>query len=275
MNAIPTVLGTFSKGMKGAAALNFGLSGGANCAASCRHHPANYKGAASHDGQCYAFVVEKRHDRVQLADKLKRHETTPASEIVGRALVELTRMKLHGKTLPPWFRISTNGAVPPPAEAMADRRFLPLLRQLLSFCNENSIDVHFPVESPEKHKFYTERCGDLVTVRESIQTADMTPCMIASHAIPAGAVSFTAGESVGKGADKRKRILAVAVAAAAAWSKLTGRKTIVCPAVRVSFLSRYKNGKTVEENRAWRESAKCGNCTACSRSNVDIVYPAH
>jgi hypothetical protein len=99
--------------------------------------------------------------------------------------------------------------------------------------------------------------------------------MIAAHAIPAGAVSFTAGENVGKGSDKRRRILAAAVAAAAAWSARTGRKTIVCPAVRVSFLSRYKNGKTRDENRAWRESAKCGSCTACAQSHIDIVYPAH
>jgi len=272
---VGTVLGTFSKGIKGAAALNFGLSGGANCATSCRHHPTHYNGADSNAGKCYAAVVEHRHDRVQLKDKLARHEVLPASTIVGRALIELSRLKLYGKQLPPWFRISTNGAVPAPADALADRRFIPLLRDLLAFCKTNGIPVHFPVETAEKHAFYTAQCGDLVTVRESIQTHDMSPCTIQGHAVPHGAASFTAGEHVGKGSDKRKRILAAAVAAAAAWSARTGRKTIVCPAVRVSFLSRYKNGKTNEDNRAWRESAKCGNCTACSMSHVDIVYPAH
>ena len=275
MSIIQTVLGTFSKGVKGAAALNFGISGGANCATSCRHHPMHYKGADHHDGQCYAFGVEQRHDRVQLANKLGRHEALPASTIVGQALVELSRLKMYDKPLPKWFRISTNGAVPAPAEALADRRFIPLLRELLTFCKANSIPVHFPVETAEKHAFYTEKCGDLATIRESIQTADMCASTIADHAAPNGAASFTAGENVGKGSEKRKRILAAAVAAAAAWSARTGRKTIVCPAVRVSFLSRYKNGKTREENRTWRESAKCGNCTACSMSHVDIVYPAH
>jgi hypothetical protein len=272
---IGTVLGSFSKGIKGAVSINFGISGGANCATSCRHHPTHYDGAESNDGKCYAVIVENRADRVQLKDKLERHEKLPASQIVGRALVELSRLALHGKRLPPWVRISTNGAVPAPADALADRRFIPLLRELLAFCKTHSIPVHFPVETAEKHSFYTAQCGDLATVRESIQTHDMNACTIGTHAIPNGAVSFTAGETVGKGGNKRKRILSAAVSAAAAWSARTGRKTIVCPAVRVSFLSRYKNGKTRDENRAWRESAKCGSCTACSMSHVDIVYPAH
>jgi hypothetical protein len=272
---IGTVLGSFSKGIKGAVSINFGISGGANCATSCRHHPIHYSGAESNDGKCYAVIVENRADRVQLKDKLERHEKLPASQIVGRALVELSRMKIHGRKLPPWIRISTNGAVPAPAEAIADRRYIPLLRELLAFAKDNGIPVHFPVETAEKAAFYADKCGDLVAIRESIQTHDMTPCTIGAHAIPNGAASFTAGESVGKGSNKRKRILAAAVAAAAAWSARTGRKTIVCPAVRVSFLSRYKNGKTRDENRAWRESAKCGSCTACAMSHIDIVYPAH
>jgi hypothetical protein len=272
---VGTVLGTFSKGATGAVSINFGLSGGANCATSCRHHPIHYSGSGDNAGKCYAVVVESRADRVQLRDKLARHETLPASTIVGRALVELSRLKIHGKTLPPWVRISANGAVPAPAAALADRRFLPLLRELLAFCRTNGIPVHFPVETAEKAAFYTAHVGDIVTIRESIQTHNMMPCTIADHARPAGAASFTAGEDVGRGSHKRKRILAAAVAAAAAWSKRTGRKTIVCPAVRVSFLSRYKNGKTREENAAWRDSAKCGNCTACAQSHIDIVYPAH
>jgi hypothetical protein len=73
------------------------------------------------------------------------------------------------------------------------------------------------------------------------------------------------------------RILAAADAAAKAWAKLTGRRTIVCPAVRVSFLSRCNAGKgnrTPEQLIEWREGAKCGSCPGCSR-DVDVVYPAH
>jgi hypothetical protein len=273
-----TVLGSFSKGIDRAAQLNFGLSGGANCDTGCRHHPAHYPAGADRAGICYAKVVELRHDRVQLADKLARHEAAPASAIVGKALHELEREKLHGRPARPWFRISTNGAVPKPATAIADRLFLPRLRSLLEFCRQRGTPVHFPVESAEKAAFYREHVGALAVVRESIQTPDMSPATIAGHAIPAGPVSFTAGESVTPGKDKRKRILAAADAAAAAWAKLTGRKTIVCPAVRVSFLSRTKAGKAGRDAaavEAWRKRAKCGSCTACALAHVDIVYPAH
>jgi len=49
------VFGTFSKGVKGALSLNFGQSGGANCATSCRHHPIHFApGGVSQgeDGEC-------------------------------------------------------------------------------------------------------------------------------------------------------------------------------------------------------------------------------
>jgi hypothetical protein len=274
------VFGSFSKGVRGALALNFGQSGGANCATSCRHHPTHFAPggqSAGEDGECYAVVVERRHDRVQLAHKLERHEQLPASTIVGRAMVEFGALVLRG-IVPPWLRISTSGAVPTPAAALADRRFLPLLRELLTSAKSAGTPVHFPVESAEKATFYREHVGDLVTIRESIQTPRMCPATIADHAIPAGPVSFTAGEEVGAGANKRARILAAATAAAKAWAQRTGRKTIVCPAVRVSFLSRTKAGKadrTAAEVKTWRDRAKCGSCTACADQVFDIVYPAH
>ena len=274
------VFGGFSKGVKGALALNFGQSGGANCATSCRHHPQHYAaGAVSHgaDGACYAWKVELRHDRVQLAHKLGRHEALPASTIVGRAMVEFGALVLRG-IVPPWLRVSTSGAVPTPAAALADRRFIPLLRELLTSARKVGTPVHFPVESAEKAAFYRHHVGDLATIRESIQTPGMCPATIQRHDIPAGPVSFTAGEDVGAGPNKRGRILAAASAAAAAWAARTGRKTIVCPAVRVSFLARTKAGKgarSPEAVKEWRNRAKCGSCTACAEQVFDIVYPAH
>lgn len=271
---------TFSKGIKGAIALNFGVSGGANCATSCRHHPLHFGPGGSRegeDGECYAAEVERRGDRAPLADKLARHEALPASTIVGRALVELSSMVLRG-SIPPWFRFSTNGALPERSSARADRRFIPLLRELLSTLKRHSVPVHLPVESAEKATFYRETVGDLVVVRESIQTPDMSPATIARHTIPAGPCSFTAGENVGSGPGKRARILAAAAAAAAAWAARTGRKTIVCPAVRVSFLSRTKAGRgnrSKDQIESWRAGAKCGGCRACALEVFDIVYPAH
>jgi hypothetical protein len=271
------VFGTFSKGVRGALALNFGRSGGANCATSCRHHPAHYRPGESRAGLCYALVVEHRHDRAQLAAKLDRHEALAPSMIAGRALVELGALALRG-VVPPWLRISTSGAVPAPAAALADRRFLPLFRELLTKARDIGTPVHFPVESAEKADFYRAHVGDIVTVRESIQTPRMDPATIERHDIPRGPVSFTAGEEVCPGPNKRGRILAAATAAAAAWARRTGRRTIVCPAVRVSFLARTKAGKgkrTPAQVSAWRAGAKCGSCTACACPLMDIVYPAH
>jgi len=118
----------------------------------------------------------------------------------------------------------------------------------------------------------------LAVVRESLQTKKMTPETIASHPIPEGPVSFTAGEDVPAGPNKRARVIAAAREAAAAWARLTGRKTIVCPAVVVSFLSRSKStngGRSPEQLADWRARAKCGSCTACALAHVDVVYPAH
>jgi hypothetical protein len=268
---------TFSKGVKGAVALNFGQSGGANCQTSCRHHPLHFGDDKPRDGACYAWIVEGRNDRQGLANKLKRHEQLPASVVVGRAIVEVGAMLLHGVSIP-WFRFSTNGALPSPAAAKSDRRFIPLFRELLEKLSARSVPVHLPVESAEKAEFYRGIVGGLAVVRESIQTPNMGPETIENHPIPAGPCSFTAGENVGAGPAKRARILAAAAAAAAAWAQRTGRKTIVCPAVRVSFLSRTKSAcgsRTKEQIQDWRAGAKCGSCTACAQEVFDIVYPAH
>lgn len=270
------VIGSFSKGIDGAASINFGRSGGENCDIGCRHHPAHYADGRPRAGLCYAAVVEARADRVQLARKLDRHEAIPAERIVRKALHELEREELHGRPARPWLRFSTNGALPMPQNAPS--RLITALRALLAFTNRRGTPVHLPVESAEKAAFYREQLGDIVTVRESIQTPDMTPETIERHPIPAGACSFTAGESVAPGAGKRSRILAAADAAAKAWAKRTGRKTIVCPAVRVSFLARTKAGKagrSAADVDAWRSRAKCGSCTACALAHIDIVYPAH
>lgn len=275
-----SVLGSFSKGVKGSASINFGVSGGANCSRKCRHHPEHPAAAASPADLCYAFSLEQQADRVQLADKLARHETLPASVIVGRAQIELDREELYGKPARPWFRFSTNGSLPGRTKATRDRQFIPRLRGLLKTINRRSGRgrCHMPVETAEKALFYRQTVGDLVTVRESIQTLDMRPESIAEHRIPDGPVSFTAGADVPAGPDKYLRVLSAAAAAAAAWSARTGRKTIVCPAVRVSFLARlkaYRRGRSAEQIAQWRGSAKCGSCRACALPQFDVVYPAH
>lgn len=275
-----SVLGSFSKGVPNSAALNFGLSGGVNCEETCRHHPNHPNAAENPADACYAWLLELRHDRVQLKNKLGRHERLPASEIVGRAQIELEREALYDLAPRPWLRISTAGSLPGRKKALRDSRFVPRFRGLLEFFQKRSGTgrVHLPVESAAKARFYREIVGDLVTVRESLQTPRMTPETIAAHPIPAGPVSFTAGETEPAGPGRRLRVLAAAAAAAAAWARRTGRKTIVCPAVRVSFLSRLKSfqrGRSKSEIEQWRAGAKCGSCRACALAHIDVVYPAH
>jgi len=275
-----SVLGSFGKGVPGSASLNFGLSGGANCETSCRHHPEHEHAKANPADACYAWILEKRHDRTQLRDKLARHDRLPASVIVRRAHLELEREALYGKAPRPWFRFSTDGSLPGRKKAMGDSKFRGAFRALAEFIVARSgrDRIHLPVESAKKARFYRELVGDIVTVRESLQTPNMIPETIAAHDIPAGPVSFTAGDTVPAGPGRRLRVLAAAAAAAAAWAQRTGRKTIVCPAVRVSFLSRlkaYRRGRTDAEVAAWRASAKCGSCRACAMAHIDVVYPAH
>jgi hypothetical protein len=278
MKKISSVLGTFSKGTKRARTINFGISGGKNCESSCRHHPDRFNTNEPHAGRCYAFNVEQRDDRTQLAAKLERLDKLPASQVIGRALVELSQMIIRAAIMPDWLRISTNGAIPKPEEATADRPFIPLLKETLKFAKQHGIPVHLPMESAAKAKFYREKIGDLAVVRESIQTPSMNPLTILNHPIPDGPVSFSAGEEVPAGKNKLARVLAAATLAAAAWSRLTGRKTVVCPAVRVSFLAKTtagKNGRTPAQVEKWRSANKCGSCVACSLKHVDIVYPCH
>ena len=274
------VLGSFGKGVPGSASINFGLSGGANCERSCRHHPEHPNAAANPADMCYAAILEKRHDRAQLRDKLARHERLPASVIAQRAQHELEREALYGKAPRPWVRFSTDGSLPSRKKALSDSRFVRSFRALVAYVASRSgrDRIHIPVESAAKARFYREIVGDIATVRESLQTANMCPETIAAHRIPDGPVSFTAGETEPAGPNRRLRVLAAAAAAAAAWAQHTGRKTIVCPAVRVSFLSRlkaYQRGRTKTEVAEWRAGAKCGSCRACALAHIDVVYPAH
>jgi len=276
--SVPSVLSSFSKAVSRGAALNFGLSGGKHCESTCRHHPANFNAGEGGSEVCYAVGVELRGDRVQLKNKLGRHESTTPHKLVGSALVELEREAMYDQPARPWFRFSTGGSLPSKRRATADRRFVPLLTMLLAHLHKRGTPVHLPIESAAKARFYRGVVGCLAVVRESLQTSNMCPDTIATHAIPEGPCSFTAGEDVPAGPRKRLRVIAAARAAAAAWSKRTGRKTIVCPAVVVGWLSRSKStcgGRTEEQVAEWRAGAKCGSCTACALKHIDVVYPAH
>ena len=251
MESIGRVLGMFSKGTAGSVSVNFGRSGGANCDPCCVHHP---QSKAPHPtGACYAVRTEKRPDRGQLAEKLERHESLPPSLVIGAALVELQQLVDRGKT-PPWVRLSTSGSLPQPKRAT--KLFLGQLRVFLIFAKQNGIPVHIPVESHRKARFYRKHLGHLAIVRESLQGSALRV---------SGPVSLVAGVDVITGRNVRRRRLEAARRVAKQRTAATGRKCIVCPAVAVWFLHPY--GHT--------SKAKCGRCKACTRPDIDIVYPLH
>lgn len=254
-----SILGSFSKGIENSISINFGMSAGENCETNCQHHPVN-------NGACYAVRAEIRPDRVQMANKLARHEAMPAWQICGKAIVEINDILRRGHVIP-WARISTNGSLPKANKARKDKLFCSQFRSLVKLCVENGVPVHIPVESNKKARFYRSIVGDLVTIRESVQN-------VKRFESAKGAVSI----AVGAGEKLRDRI-EIARETAKTRTENTGRKTVVCPAVVASFNYKLKNRglKQVErtELKTRYSKAKCGACTACAQSTIDIVYPIH
>lgn len=276
------ILGSFSKGTNGSVSINFGMSGGSNCSKRCIHHPDSKRTNATR--KCYAAVVERRADRVQLREKLERHEGLPAYALCGAALRELQEMERKNK-LPPWVRFSTNGSLPMTANAGA--LFLNQLRTLVKWIVDRGIPVHIPVETRNKAEFYRDAIGDLVTIRESLQATG-------SHTTAEGAVSWVAGADI-TGKNIRARRAERSRQEARERREATGRKTIVCPAVCNGWKMKTaqsqasgalrKHGENSPEHAetlaqvdiasAAALKAKCGNCIACSLPSVDVVYPLH
>ncbi|MDB4631894.1 hypothetical protein OAF96_00510 [bacterium] len=167
-----SVLGGFGKAILNSVALNFGISGGANCDTKCRMHPGyilpvNQKPIGL-ENKCYAVTTEQRFDRVQLSNKLVRHEALNPAMICGRAIVELQDLLRRGFTIP-WFRFCTNGPLPKVKIARKNKLFLTQFRKLVELLVANDIPVHLPVETHAKAKFYRSIVGDLIEVRESLQ----------------------------------------------------------------------------------------------------------
>ncbi len=260
LNARP-VLGTFSKAVDGSKSLSFGLSGGRHCDTACVHHPNSTSPNATR--QCYAFNSERRGDRAGLKNKMKRHDAADPAAIAKRAINEL-RVALDVGPVP-WFRISTNGSVPHPADASP--AFLANLRELLNLCEERGVPVHFPVESKVKRVFYRKALKYLAVVRQSCQSEReflTTP----------GAVSAVAGTS------DMARIERVREAKrlAALRTEETGRKTIVCPAVASRYIEidrLRQKGYPNAQHAGGSPRAKCGLCTACAEPDKDVIYPLH
>lgn len=189
-------------------------------------------------GACYAAAAENSWNRRQLLAKLQRHESTDPAVLVDHAIREVT----ESRNPIPWFRFSSFGSVP--MEAPGN------FRTLVALLVGMDIPIHLPVESEGKANHYRDVLSGLpVAVRESI--SDPSRWTTAT-----GPVSIVAGNM----AMSKPYRIRYAKNVASARSAATGRKTIVCPAVA---------------SKRGNDKAKCGSCTACSRMDIDIVYPMH
>jgi hypothetical protein len=244
------VLGTFSKGADGSYSLNFGTSGGKYCDRSCKHHPQSTARGATRS--CYAVAVERRPDRAGLLTKLRRHERTNPTVLVRQALLEIQRLVNHNRP-PCWLRISTGGSVPGPLEATPS--FVHGLRVMVAYCNEHDVPVHFPVETTGKAEFYRLALDRHIVVRESV-TDDAT------FLVASGPIAYTAGRP-----DQTRRLRVEACRQLAKARKImTGRPSLLCPAITSRFLS--------TDNKP-DPRFKCGKCRACVCPGLDVLYPLH
>lgn len=254
----PPVCGSFSKGIEGSLSINFGVSGGSRCDVGCPHHPEST--ADNPTWSCYAERLERRHDRVQLFRKLKRHEAMPASQVIAQAIGEIAHRLFQKRETIPWVRLSTNGSLPNPRQAARDKPLRGRLKALLTMCRQNSVPVHIPVETERKAAWYRALIGDLAVIRESAVS-------VKRFLKARGAVSIVVGEKV----QTRKQRVQAARLVAEQRREATGRKVVVCPAILNSWASNPCNEKPIPAN----PRAKCGACTACAQPLVDIIYPLH
>ena len=236
------VLGSFGKATPGAAALNFGQSGGDNCDTACPYHPGSDSPHAAPDrARCYAATCEARADRKQLAAKLERHERAGADALTAAAFGECANQGFRF----PWFRVSSFGSVP----AIVPTGFVRLIQKLV----DAGTPVHFPIEPGGKIETYREALkGIPVAVRESVACSR-------DFLTRPGPISFV----VGTMRQRPRERVALAIRYAKSRRRRTGRRAVVCPAVAAVHL------------RTKSKRAKCGGCTACDDPAIDILYPVH
>jgi len=228
-------LGTFSKAMDGAIALNFAESGGANCSTKCE---------ALKICLCYAVPTEKMKPSIQVSGQRKRE--AGFANLCHAYKAQIQKRVAKGEKIP-WIRFSTFGSVPNrkltsvELEAFAD--------MVQSF--PAGVPVHFPVETREKaDRFRAIAVAfDLpIVIRESCQSdARMRS-------------EDNTGQSsriVFKGATKRERLA----------NAITLARTLpnarVCPAIASTILRRPKPIKC----------GQCTLCAQAGIKT--ILYPQH
>lgn len=131
-----SILGSFSKAVPDAVAINFAPSSGVNCSDTCKVKQAG----------CYARNTEARKPSIHVSLERKARDQ-------GGYLRKLTKphtlVKLHHA---PWIRFSVFGSVPPATRLTeTDRKHLTMLA---GFCDPEK--THLPVETLAKVRTYQE-----------------------------------------------------------------------------------------------------------------------
>ena len=230
-------LGTFSKAVPDAIALNFSESGGVNCSTKCQ---------ALKLGICYAIHTEKMKPSIQKSGERKR-ELGFASTCAAYA-GEIQKLVDKGKAIP-WIRFSTFGSVPNrPLTSSEVSAFVYLVRSFPA-----NVPVHFPVETKEKAERFRaiSYAFDLpLVIRESCQSDERAAESLA-QGLPASRIVY-------EGETKRDRL-----ESARCMAKASKGKAVVCPAIASTIL------RSVNK-------IKCGQCTLCAQAGrTMILYPQH
>ena len=198
------------------------------------------KGCQQFNAGCYAERLEGIYP--SLAKKLNRHELMPPENLNYLAIAELDAVETID-----WVRISAFGSVPKSRDyrrkafrVSVDKLFAKLVKKI-----GRPDRIHLPVESYSKAKAYREMAEPHgICVRESLQNPNRLKDL-------RGPSSIVVGQRGQSPAHKYEQSQELAVK-----MRASGQTAVVCPAIV--------------------RDSKCGRCTACADTRVDLIlYPLH
>jgi len=238
------ILGKFRKGIPGSYSLNFGLPGGKYCSSLCP-----YK-----ERICYGLKLSKMYLSAHIG--WKNLENMGGYEVLCRAIKEVKYRIKNNTGGITWFRFNVVGSLPHANQR--GQRFDKKLIELVRILQKNSIPTHLPVETINKQRFYSKLFRQhkiQQVVRLSCQTKREWLNFNGPCSFLAGSIGDTAQVRLNKAKQLRinRRL------------KFPKRQVIVCPAILTNKLLFPQSKGRI----------KCGQCQACSRKNIDVIYILH
>ncbi len=198
----PTVVGTFSKAVKGSISLNYSEGADENCDDSC---PLKEK-------DCYTKIVQSMKPSVRVSGERKRKMGFEA--VIAAQYWKVKGMLDKGKAIP-WARFSSFGSIPNRKLTGVEKTYLRILVLLLI---DNDIRVHLPVETESKREQLQMALSDLpVAIRVSAHGDDTVK----------GPISMTVGDFSMKRSER--------LVAAHKVRKSYKGTAVVCPAISSTF----------------------------------------